>query len=84
MSRGIARFKNVSNAAFTVIEIAGRTVQPGAEIDIMDDTLPVFYTDWTAVQYIMKTPGCSIYNGLKSGALVLLLFTPPIPSELFV
>jgi len=80
MKRGILTIKNVSGAAYQIAELGGHEIEDNEEIDLLDDELPSFYSDWSdANRLVTETTTAQLYQDIQSGDIEVVTNTPPLP-----
>jgi len=79
MTSGTVRIKNVSGEDYAVAELGGLVVAPQAEIDLLDDTLPVFYDDWEVARRLVTEPNeAQLYQDILLGEIEVVELREPV------
>lgn len=49
---GSVVIKNISGSTYTIVELGGLQLAPGAQLDLCDSNLPAFYADYHAAYHL--------------------------------
>jgi len=78
-TQGSIKIKNVSGAAYTIVELGGIVVIPDQEIiDLLDPLLPQYYADWEdANRLVTVLTTAKLYQDIKDGHVIVTENVPP-------
>jgi hypothetical protein len=78
MDRGSIKIKNNTAEPYTVVEMGGTIIAPGAEIDMMDEAVPGHYGDYEAAhRLVSELVTAKLRQDVVAGDLVVTLDQPP-------
>jgi hypothetical protein len=78
MSRGIFKLKNATETIYSIAELGHIvTIDPGAEVDIMDPSLPMYYDAWLSIEQIKRSTTSQLAQSIQAGDLEITAEQPP-------
>ena len=78
MDKGSLKIKNNTGSTYTVVEMGGTEIAPGAEIDVLGEDVPGHYDDYEAVHLLVtQLVTAKLRQDIISGDILVTLDQPP-------
>lgn len=82
-SGAVLKIRNDSGSSYVVEELGGYSLDPGAEVDLMDEAIPGHYDSWEAARALVhSTPTAKLFQDIQGGDITITSEQRPTPPAL--
>lgn len=79
----VLKIRNDSGGVYSVEELGGYDLDPGEEVDLMDEAVPGHYDNFDAARALVhSTPTAKLYQDIQAGDISITQEQRPDPQSL--